>query len=100
MPIGFIDDFEGGVAGEEIDEPGLGDYVFTADFDGFEVLFLNVVKHHSFRVADSRSGLGDCECVVGVVQSCFYVGFESSELVALGGDVTAREDDGIARKAE
>ena len=55
MPIWFIDDFEGGVAGEKAYKPGLGDYVFAADFDGFEVLFLNVVKHHSFRVADSFS---------------------------------------------
>ena len=59
MPLGFANDREGLVADEEFDEPRLCDDVPTADVDGFQVLFHDVVEHHVFGVADGFGGLGD-----------------------------------------
>ena len=52
MPRGFVDDPEGGVADEEVDDGGFGDDILAADADGVDVLLLNVGQHHTSAVTD------------------------------------------------
>ena len=52
MPSGFVDDPEGDVADEEVDDGGFGDDIFAADADGIDVLLLNVGQHHASAVTD------------------------------------------------
>lgn len=42
MPSGFVDDHEGDVADEEVDDGGFGYDILAADADGVGVLLLNV----------------------------------------------------------
>ena len=46
MPSGFVDDPEGDVADEKVDDGGFGDDIFAADADGIDVL-LGTVKYFS-----------------------------------------------------
>ena len=46
MPRGFVDDPEGDVADEEVNDGGFGDDILAADADGVDVLLLNVGQHH------------------------------------------------------
>lgn len=58
MPSGFVDDPEGDVADEEVDDGGFGDDILAADADGIDVLLLNVGQHHSAAVTDDlRRGI-------------------------------------------
>ena len=52
MPSGFVDDPEGDVADEKVDDGGFGDDIFAADADGIDVLLLNVGQHHTAAVTD------------------------------------------------
>lgn len=52
MPRGFVDDREGGVAYEEVDDCGFGDDILTTDADGVDVFLLNVGQHHTAAVTD------------------------------------------------
>ena len=47
MPRGFVDDLEGDVADEEVNDGGFGDDILAADADGIDVLLLNVGQHHN-----------------------------------------------------
>ena len=47
MPRGFVDDPEGDVADEEVNDGGFGDDILAADADGIDVLLLNVGQHHN-----------------------------------------------------
>ena len=42
MPRGFVDDPEGDVADEEVNDGSFGDDILAADADGVDVLLLNV----------------------------------------------------------
>ena len=46
MPRGFVDDPEGNIADEEVNDSGFGDDILAADADGIDVLLLNVGQHH------------------------------------------------------
>ena len=60
MPCGFVDDPEGDVADEKVDDGGFGDDILSADADGVDVLLLNVGQHHSSAVTDDlRRGIDD-----------------------------------------
>ena len=52
MPCGFVDDPEGDVADEKVDDGGFGDNILAADADGVNVLLLNVGQHHTSAVTD------------------------------------------------
>ena len=52
MPRGFVDDPEGCVADEEVNDGGFGDDILAADADGINVLLLNVGQHHTAAVTD------------------------------------------------
>ena len=45
MLCGFIDDPEGNIADEEVNDGGFGDDILAADADGVDVLLLNVGQH-------------------------------------------------------
>ena len=60
MPCGFVNDPEGDVADEEVDDGGFGDDIFAADADGVDVLLLNVGQHHASAVTnDLCRGIDD-----------------------------------------
>ena len=60
MPRGFVDDPEGDVADEEVDDGGFGDDILAANTDGVDVLLLNVGQHHASAVTDDlRRGIDD-----------------------------------------
>lgn len=70
MPRGFVDDPEGDVADEEVDDGGFGDDIFAADADGVDVLLLNVGQHHASAVTnDLCRGIDDkgVDCVTSVL---------------------------------
>ena len=52
MPRGFVDDPEGDVADEEVNDGGFGDDILAADADGVDVRLLNVGQHHASAVTD------------------------------------------------
>ena len=52
MPRGFVDDPEGNVADEEVNDGGFGDDILAADADGIDVLLLNVGQHNTAAVTD------------------------------------------------
>ena len=52
MPSGFVDDPEGDVADEKVDDGGFGDDILAADTDGIDVLLLNMGRHHATAVTD------------------------------------------------
>lgn len=52
MPRGFVDDPEGDVADEKVDDGGFGDDILAADADGIDVFLLNVGQHHAAAVTD------------------------------------------------
>lgn len=52
MPRGFVDDSEGDIADEEVNDGGFGDDILAADADGVDVLLLNVGQHHAAAVTD------------------------------------------------
>ena len=52
MPCGFVDDPEGDIADEKVDDGGFGDDILAADADGIDVLLLNVGEHHATAVPD------------------------------------------------
>ncbi len=47
MPLGFVHDLEGCIADKEVGDGGLGDDILSADEDGSNILFLNVVEYHN-----------------------------------------------------
>ena len=70
MPCGFVDDSEGDVADEEVDDGGFGDDILSADADGVDVLLLNVGQHHASAVTnDLCRGIDDkgVDCVTSVL---------------------------------
>ena len=52
MPRGFVDDPEGDVADEEVNDSGFWYDILAADADGVDVLLLNVGQHHATAVTD------------------------------------------------
>lgn len=52
MPRGFVDNPEGDVADEEVNDGGFGYDILAADADGVDVLLLNVGQHHASAVTD------------------------------------------------
>ena len=58
MPRGFVDNSEGDIADEEVNDGGFGDDILAADADGVNVLLLNVgqvLKYLKLRAVNSCS---------------------------------------------
>ena len=90
MPRGFVDNSEGDVADEEVDDGGFGDDILAADADGVDVLLLNVGQHHATAVTDdlcrgiNDKGIGSVlESFLHMRPECFLVFIRKSD-IALG----------------
>ena len=95
MPRGFVDNSEGDVADEEVDDGGFGDDILAADADGVDVLLLNVGQHHATAVADDlRRGI-DVTGIGSVPEPLFYVRSERILAVVRKGDITLCDGDGV-----
>ena len=95
MPRGFVDDPEGDVADEEVDDGGFGDDILAADADGVDVLLLNVGQHHASAVTgDLRHGI-DVKGVGCIPESLLRVRSERLLAVVRKGDIALGDGDGV-----
>lgn len=95
MPRGFVDDPEGDVADEEVDDGGFGDDILAADADGVDVLLLNVGQHHASAVTDDlRHGI-DVKGVGCIPESLLRVRSERLLAVVRKGDIALCDGDGV-----
>ena len=95
MPRGFVDDPEGGVADEEVDDGGFGDDILAADADGVDVLLLNVGQHHATAVTDDLCRGIDDKGVGCVPESLLHVRSERLLAVVRKGDIALCDGDGV-----
>ena len=95
MPSGFVDDPEGDVADEEVDDGGFGDDILAADADGVDVLLLNVGQYHAAAVTDDLRHSIDVKSVGCVPEPLFYVRSERILAVVRKGDITLCDGDGV-----
>lgn len=95
MPCGFMDDLEGDVADEEVNDGGFGDDILSADADGIDVLLLNVGQHHTAAVTDDlRHGI-DVKGVGCIPESLLHMRSERLLAVVRKGDITLCDGDGV-----
>ena len=95
MPRGFVDDREGDVADEEVNDGGFGDDILAADADGVEVLLLNVGQHHATAVADDLCRSIDVKGVGCIPESLLHVRSERFLAVIRKGDIALRDGNGV-----
>ena len=95
MPSGFVDDPEGDVADEEVDDGGFGDDILAADADGVDVLLLNVGQHHTSAVTDDLCRGIDVKGVGCVPESLLHVRSERILAVVCKGDIALGDGDGV-----
>ena len=95
MPRGFVDDLEGDVADEEVDDGGFGDDILAADADGVDVLLLNVGQHHTSAVTYDLCRSIDDKGVGCVPESILHVRSERTLAVVRKGDITLCDGDGV-----
>ena len=95
MPRGFVDDPEGDVADEEVDDGGFGDDILAADADGVDVLLLNVGQHHAAAVPDDFCRGIDVKGVGCVPESLLHVRPERILAVVRKGDIALCDGDGV-----
>ena len=97
MPCGFVDDPEGDVADEEVDDGGFGDDILSADADGVDVLLLNVGQHHAAAVTDDLCrGIND-EGIGCVPESFLYVRSERILAFIRKSDIALGDGDSVHR---
>ena len=97
MPCGFVDDPEGDVADEKIDDGGFGDDILAADADGVNVLLLNVGQHHASAVTDDLCrGIND-EGIGCVPESFLYVRSERILAFIRKSDIALGDGDSVHR---
>ncbi len=87
MPLGFVDDLEGGIADKEVGDGGLGNDILSADKDGSNILFLNVIEYHTFAITGNFGGLLDGECIAEIFQSLVNVSFVCILAIIREGDI-------------
>lgn len=95
MPSGFVDDSEGDIADEEVDDGGFGDDILAADADGVDVLLLNVGQHHATAVTDELCRGIDVKGVGFVPEPLFYVRSERLLAVVRKSDIALGDGDGV-----
>ena len=97
MPRGFVDDPEGNVTDEKVNDGGFGDDILAADADGIDVLLLNVGQHHATAVTDDLCrGIND-EGVCCVLEPLLHVRSERLLGFIREGDITLCDGDGVHR---
>ena len=95
MPSGFVDDPEGDVADEKVDDGGFGDDIFAADADGIDVLLLNVGQHHATAVTDDLCRSIDGKGVGCVPESLLHVRSERILIFIHKSDIALCDGDGV-----
>ena len=95
MPRGFVDDPEGDVADEKVDDGGFGDDILSADADGVNVLLLNVGQHHAAAVTDDLCRGIDDQGVGFVPEPLLHVRSERLLAVVRKGDIALSDGDGV-----
>ena len=95
MPRGFVDNSEGDVADEEVDDGGFGDDILAADADGVDVLLLNVGQHHATAVADDLCRGIDDKGVGCVPEPLLHVRSERLLAFIRKGDIALGDGDGV-----
>ena len=97
MPRGFVDDPEGDVADEKVNDGGFGDDILTADADGVDVLLLNVGQHHATAVTDDLCRSIDDQGVGCIPESLLHVRSECFLAFIRKSDITLGDGDGVHR---
>ena len=95
MPSGFVDDPEGDVADEKIDDGVFGDDILSADADCVDVLLLNVGQHHATAVADDLCRGINGKGVGCVPESLLHVRSERILVFIREGDITLCDGNGV-----
>ena len=95
MPRGFVDDPEGDVADEEVNDGGFGDDILAADADGVDVLLLNVGEHHAAAVTDDLCRGIDVKGVGCIPESLLHMRPERLLAVVRKGDIALGDGDGV-----
>lgn len=95
MPRGFVDDPEGNIADEEVNDGGFGDDILAADADGIDVFLLNVGQHHASAVTDDLCRSIDDKGVGCVPESILHVRSERLLAVVRKGDIALGDCDGV-----
>lgn len=95
MPCGFVDDPEGDVADEEVDDGGFGDDIFAADADGIDVFLLNVGQHHASAVTDDLCRGIDDKGVGCIPEPLLHVRSERLLAFIRKGDIALSDGDGV-----
>ena len=95
MPRGFVDDPEGGIADEEVNDGGFGYDIFSADADGINVLLLNVGQYHAAAVADDFCRSIDDEGVGCIPESLLYVRSERFLTFIRKSDIALIDSDSV-----
>ena len=95
MPRGFVDDPEGDVADEEVDDGGFGDDILAADADGVDVILLDVGQHHAAAVTDDLCRSIDDKGVGCVPESLLHVRPERILAFIRKGDIALGDGDGV-----
>ena len=95
MPSGFVDDPEGDVADEEVNDGGFGDDILAADADGIDVLLLNVGQHHASAVTDDLCRGIDVKGVGCIPESLLHMRSERLLAFIRKGDIALSDGDGV-----
>lgn len=95
MPRGFVDDSEGDIADEEVDDGGFGDDILSADADGVDVLLLNVGQHHPSAVTDDLCRCIDFKGIGCVPESLLHVRSERILVFIRKSDIALGDGDGV-----
>ena len=95
MPRGFVDDPEGDVTDEEVNDSGFGDDILAADADGIDVLLLNVGQHHTSAVTDDLCRGIDVKGVGCIPESLLHMRSERLLAFIRKGDIALSDGDGV-----
>ena len=95
MPRGFVDDPEGNVADEKVDDGGFGDDILAADADGVDVLLLNVGQHHAAAVPDDLCRSIDGKGIGCIPESLLHVRPERILAFIRKSDIALCDGDGV-----
>lgn len=94
MLCGFIDDPEGNIADEKVDDGGFGYDILAADADGIDVFLLNVGQHHAAAVTDDLCRGIDVKGVGCIPESLLHMRSERLLAFIRKGDIALCDGDG------
>lgn len=95
MPRGFVNDPEGDVTDEEVNDSDFGDDILAADADSVDVLLLNVGQHHAAAVTDDLCRGIDVKGVGCIPESLLHMRSERLLAFIRKGDIALCDGDGV-----